>query len=105
MADDPHLQILSFAAHSARGLIQNQTTRRRLMIALLIVAVLMIAVGSSFFATRITAREHAVLFMVYWLVCGWITFTALLLALFDILLVRRDARTARKALQQNLDNQ
>jgi hypothetical protein len=34
----------------------------------------------------------------YWLVCAWLTLTAILLALFDILVVRAQARKAEKLL-------
>ncbi len=72
------------------------------MAALLLAAVLMVIVGSSFAEEWLRQREHVVWFVVFWMICGWLTVTALLLAVFDLLIVRRDARAARKAFRDGL---
>lgn len=71
-----------------------------MMSAVIIVAVLMLIAGSTFLQEALNPREHAVRFILYWLVCAWFTITALLLALFNALMVRAQARAARKQLQQ-----
>ena len=96
--EEKKLRTTSFAAHVTRGLIRDQRTRRVTMGLLLAVAVVMIIVGSSLFETWL--NEHVIRFILFWLVCGWLTVTALLLALFDLLMLRLQARAARNALRQ-----
>ncbi len=74
------------------------------MTALIGLALLMIILGSTLLAPAISPREHSVGFVVYWAICGWITLTVILLALFDILVVKRDARTLRKTMERDLDD-
>ena len=73
------------------------------MAILLIVALGMMVLG--FFGLRqwLEPREHAVRFILFWLACGWITVTTLLLALLDLLLLRAAARQSRKALRDQVD--
>jgi hypothetical protein len=40
--------------------------------------------------------------MLYWLACAWITVTAVLLALLDLLLVRAQARVEKRSLTQKV---
>jgi hypothetical protein len=54
--------------------------------------------GSTFLQSILTPRQHPVWFILYWLVCAWLTLTAMLLALFDLLVVRAQARKAEKML-------
>jgi uncharacterized membrane protein YedE/YeeE len=92
-----------FAAHAARGLIRDQRTRRVTMGALLAAAVLMIVVGSTFLEHWLAERGHLLWFVLFWGACGWLTVTALLLAAFDLLMLRVQARAARKAFRDNLE--
>lgn len=48
------------------------------------------------------AREHAWLFIGYWLVCLWLTVTGILLAMFDILMVRAATRIRRRQIEAEL---
>ena len=61
-----------------------------------VVAVLMLIAGTTFLQDLLNPREHAVRFIFYWLTCAWFTLGTLLLALFDALMVRAQARAARK---------
>ena len=88
----------SFAIHAARGVIRDSAVRRKAMFALLIVAVLMVITGTTLLQDVLNPREHAYRFILFWLACAWLTITSLLLALFDVLLVRAQGRAARKAL-------
>lgn len=96
--DEKKLRIASFATHATRGIIRDQSSRRKMMFGALVVAVLMLIAGSTFLQDVLNPREHAVRFILYWLTCAWFTVTALLLALFDALMVRTQARAARKML-------
>src|SRR5438105_14380544 len=103
MADEPaRLRIVSFAIHSARGVIRDQSTRRWAMFVTLIVAMVMLFLGTTFLQPVLSPREHPRWFVFFWLACAWFTFTALLLALFDLLTLRGQDRSARKVLREKL---
>ncbi len=106
MQDGPSekpLRAASFSAHAARGIIRDQRTRRITMAALLAAAVLMIVLGSTVLEEWLAQSGHLLWFFLFWMACGWLTVTALLLALFDILMLRVQARAARKAFRDDLE--
>ena len=96
------LAITSFAVHATRGLIRDQKTRRNTMFILLLVALLLLFSGSTFLQTFLSPREHSGWFILFWFVCIWLTFTAFLLAIFDLLLVRAQTRKVEKNLRTHL---
>ena len=97
---EKNLRKVSFVAHATRGIIRDQAMRRRAMAAVIAVAVLMLVGGSTVLQETLNPREHAIRFILFWLVCAWFTIAALLLALFDALMIRAQARAAREALRQ-----
>lgn len=101
MSEPPEktLRTVSFVTHATRGLIRDQTMRRKTMFVLLIVALVLLFSGSTFLAPAITPREHPVWFVLFWFVCGWLTLTAMLLAFFDLLMVRLQARKTQRMLR------
>ncbi len=50
-------------------------------------------------ARRLDHHEHPAWFILPWLACAWLTTLALLLALFDLLIVCAQARAAREQLR------
>lgn len=70
------------------------------MAVLLGAAVLMIVLGSTIADEWLAA--HLLAFFAFWGVCGWLTVTALLLAVFDLLIIRVQARAARNAFRSDL---
>lgn len=96
------LRISSFALHAARGMIRDQKMRRNTMFILLLVALLLLFSGSTFLQAMLSPREHPVAFILFWFVCVWLTFTAFLLAIFDILLVRVQRRKLERTLRAGL---
>lgn len=92
----------SFAIHSARGVIRDPGTRRKTMFALLFVAVLMVIAGATVLQEFLNPREHAIRFILFWLACAWLTITSLLLALFDVLMARAQARAAQRMLREQM---
>ncbi|HMJ05147.1 MAG TPA: hypothetical protein VK474_02725 [Chthoniobacterales bacterium] len=98
--EEKKLRALPFVTHATRGLIRDRTMRRKVMFVLLAVAVLMLIAGSTLLQKMLDPRETVIWFMTYWLVCAWLTATSLLLALFDVLLVRAEERAARRALRE-----
>lgn len=103
MAEEPaRLKIVSFALHSARGIIRDQSTRRWTMFVTLIAAMAMLFLGTTFLQPVLSPHEHPGWFIFFWLGCAWFTFTALLLALLDLLTLRAQDRAARKILREKL---
>jgi hypothetical protein len=93
------LRTASFVVHATRGVIRDQTTRRKTMFVLLVVALVLLFGGSTFLGSILNPHEHPGWFIFYWFVCGWLTLTAMLLALFDLLIVRAQARKAERLLR------
>src|SRR3712207_1311766 len=96
------LRTASFSAHVARGLFRDQRTRRIAMGVLLGLAVLMIVIGSTVLEEWLAQHGRLLWFILFWMACGWLTVTALLLAVFDILMIRMQARQARRAFRDEL---
>jgi len=82
-----------------RGIIFDPRSRRWTMFALLLAALLMVFAGSTFLAGNLSIPWG---FLIYWAVCSWLTFTAILLALWDMLLLRAAARRERRKLDDLL---
>ena len=97
---EKRLRMAPFIMHATRGVIRDQRVRRRTMGILLIVAVIMIATGTFALGAWLDPREHRALFLFFWLACAWLTITALLLALLDLLILRVEARRGREALRE-----
>jgi ABC-type multidrug transport system fused ATPase/permease subunit len=95
------LRSVSFAVHATRGVIRDQTTRRKTMFVLLVTALVLLFLGSTFLAPLLNPREHLGWALTFWIVCVWLTLTALLLALFDVLILRAAARRAQRALRES----
>jgi hypothetical protein len=83
----------------SKAIIRDQGLRRRCMFGLMGVAVVMLFLG-SFAMSDQWARAHPALYFLYWAACAWLTMTAVLLALMDILMIRAAGRTARRVLER-----
>ena len=103
--DDKPLQTRSFVVHATRGVIRDPKTRRVAMIIVLTAALLVMIVGSTALRSVLNPHEHPIWFIFFWLMCAWLTLTAVLLALFDLLMLRTDARKARRQLQEEVEKQ
>jgi hypothetical protein len=91
-----------FIIQVTQGLVRDERTRRKVMALLLAVAVAMVAVGLTGLRSWLEPREHTGRFISFWFACGWVTLTALLLALLDLLMIRARAKQARKALREDV---
>jgi uncharacterized membrane protein (DUF373 family) len=100
--EEKQLQATSFIVHATRGVIRDQNTRRKAMAALLGLALLLLILGATVLAPWLNPREHLIATLVFWLGCIWLTLTALLLALFDLVAVRLAAKRAERALREQL---
>ncbi len=92
------LRILPFAAHATRGLVRDQGTRRKIMLGTVVLAIGFVGAGATVLEGVLDHRAHPLWFILYWFACAWLTLLAMLLALFDVLVVRAQARAARNLL-------
>jgi hypothetical protein len=107
MANEPRpekkaLWMPGFAVHATRGVLRNRGMRRRAMLGTLAVALFMLVAGSTFLHETLNHREHPAWFLFFWLACAWLTICALLLALFDVLMIRAEGRAGRHVLREQL---
>jgi hypothetical protein len=103
-SEEKRLRAISFIVHATRGAIRDQKARRRIMLALLVVALALLLAGSTILRAPLNPREHPLGFLLFWIVCGWLTFTALLLALLDMLMLKLESRRAQRGLQEKLQS-
>ena len=96
--DERKLRIASFATHATRGILRDRETRRQVMFWTVLVAVVMLFLGATFLAPWLDPHARPGWFILYWLACAWITVTAVLLAIFDLLVVRVQAREQKRRL-------
>jgi heme/copper-type cytochrome/quinol oxidase subunit 2 len=103
LPDEKRLRTTSFVVHATRGAIRDQNTRRKAMLVLLMLALLLLISGFTFLQPALNPQEHPWRVILFWIVCIWLTFTAMLLALFDLLVLRLEARRAERALREKLE--
>lgn len=89
-----------FIIQVTQGLVRDERTRRTTMAILIVVAVVMVVAGLTGLRSWLEPKEHTGRFILFWFACAWVTLTASLLALLDLLMVRAKARQARKALRE-----
>lgn len=92
--------MVPFTVHATRGLLRDQQSRRKTMAISLIIAVVLMVAGLTVLRPWLDPQEHPWRFILYWLVVAWETVLVLLLALFDLLMVRAQTRAAKKLLEQ-----
>ena len=97
------MQTASFAVHATRGVIRDPRLRRQIMLGLLATAVVLLICGSTFLAPILNVREHRVWFVVFWAICGWLTISAMLVAVFDLLRVGVEGRRQQRRLRQGVE--
>jgi uncharacterized membrane protein YfcA len=81
----------------ARGLILQQDTRRKTMFLAALVAMLMVFFGVVCSGALL---ENIGLFLVYWSACAWLALLLLLLALYDMLALRKKMREEQRRLKR-----
>ena len=100
--EEKRLQTTSFIVHATRGVLRDQRTRRKAMAFLLALAVLLLIAGLTFLQPMLNPHEHPWFVIFFWIACVWFTLTAALLAIFDLLLLRLEARRTERALREKL---
>jgi MFS family permease len=94
--------MVPFTVQVTRGLLRDERSRRKTMAFSLLIAVVMLAAGLTVLGPWLNPHEHPWRFIFFWFVCAWETMLVLLLAFLDLLLVRAQARAARRALPEQL---
>ena len=97
--------MVPFTIHATRGLVRDERSRRKTMAISLLVAVLMLVAGLTFLRPWLNPHEHPWRFILFWFACAWDTLLVLLLALLDVLLIRAQARAAKKAFRQEFSSE
>ena len=88
-----------FLLQVSKGLVRDLRARRLVMFYSVLVALVLLFAGATVLWSRL--REHPFVFIGYWFVCGWITILAALLAIYDLLRVRAEARQLRRKLHSD----
>lgn len=96
--------MVPFTVQLTRGLLRDERSRRKTMGISLLIAVVMLVAGLTVLRPWLNWHEHPWRFIFFWFACAWETLLVLLLALLDILLVRAQARAARKTLQKEFSH-
>jgi len=99
------LRVVPYSIHATRGLLRDQRSRRKTMAVCLLVAVIMLVAGLTVLRPWLNPQEHPWRFILYWFACAWQTLLVLLLALLDMLLIRAQARAARKSIRDGFSQQ
>jgi hypothetical protein len=103
--DEKRLRVASFVIHATRGLVRDQKSRRRVMMVMLGWAVLLMVSGSTFLQGALDPHERPGWFVLFWLVCAWLTITAILIAILDVLMVSAGARKAERELREKIERE
>ena len=90
--------VLKLILQISKGLIRDARARRTLMFYGVLIAIVVLFIGAVVIDGWL--RERPLLFVIYWAACAWLTLLSVLLAVFDMLLVRAEARRQRKRLER-----
>lgn len=99
---DPNRNRSPFALWTsiAKGFLFDVNQRRKAMFGIVLAAVLMLFVGSTLLAGWL--RANPVIFILYWLGVAWLTLTSVLLALYDMLIMRQATRRRIRELRREI---
>ena len=75
------------------------------MVIVLTSALVLMIAGVTFLKASLEPHEHPWWFIFFWLVCAWLTVTAVLLSIFDLLMLSRGAREAQRELRDEMQKQ
>jgi hypothetical protein len=87
---------INLIAGIAKGIIRDQNTRRHTMFFVILAALLLLFCGVTFLNSSLV--ERPMIFILFWGACAWLTILSILLAIYDLLVVRARARALRREL-------
>jgi len=74
-----------------------------MMVVVLTVALVLMILGTTVLRPALDPHERPGLFALFWLVCAWFTVTAILIAVFDLLIVTTTARKTERELREKIE--
>jgi hypothetical protein len=83
-----------------KGLIRDAAMRRKIMGGCVLAAFAMVLCGTTFLAGLLSEQPR--FFLVFWTACAWVTLLAVLMALYDMLMLRAEARHAQEQLKKKI---
>jgi hypothetical protein len=89
-----------FILQLTKGLLRDARTRRTMMFYTTLASLVLLFLGATVLDARLTA--HPFWFVVWWGVCAWLMLAAVLLAMFDLLMLRAAERKARRDLAKKI---
>jgi hypothetical protein len=92
--------VVKFVIQISKGIVRDHQMRRWAMFHTLLGAMLMLFAGAVLIDGWLL-QHHLALFL-WWAACAWLTLTAVLLALFDMLVIRAAARREKRRLEREL---
>ncbi|HWL52973.1 MAG TPA: hypothetical protein VNQ90_11095 [Chthoniobacteraceae bacterium] len=92
-----HHQTLAMIIAISRGIAYDLRMRRSVLFFVILAAMLMAFGGAVLFDAWL--MERPLLFIFYWLACAWLVVLSILMALFDMLLLRRAALEEERRLK------
>ena len=84
-----------------KGILRDTRLRRNLMLWVMLVAMVMLFLGWVLIPNE-WAHRHYVMYFAYWAVCLWLTIAGMLLAVFDMLIIRAAGRAMRRRIEQDI---
>jgi hypothetical protein len=100
---EKRLRHAEFVIHATRGLIRDQRNRRRAMVIVITAAVVLMILGATILKNALNPHEQPGWFIFFWFVCAWLTITAILIAVFDLLTVTSEGRKAERELRSRIE--
>ncbi len=94
--NDP-MRNTTFAATIAKGIVRDRNARRTVLFFIVLGDILMVAAGAMPLAGWL--GENPLLFLLYWGACIWLTLFSLLMAMYDLLMLRVERRRERQRLK------
>jgi hypothetical protein len=88
-----------FIIQISKGLIRNQRARRLIMFYSVLIALVLLFAGATLLESFL--RDHLLVFVAYWAVCAWMTLLTVLLAIYDMVRVRAEARQALRRMRED----
>lgn len=88
----------SFIVLISKGILRDRQMRRVALFWIVALALVLLGAGTTLFDSWL--RAAPLLFLLYWGACIWLTLTSLMLAIFDMLMVRVEARQERERLKK-----
>jgi len=90
----------SFILLVSKGILRDRHMRRTVLFWVIAAALLMVAVGALLLDDWL--MHNLLIALLYWGACAWLTLTSVLLAFFDMLVVRGEAARERQRFKRTV---